>query len=279
MRAMGGHANDKAARAFRPLKPGDKVRLSEIDPDDTAGLDKGKDVAARFEKATERLADLQERLYAENKRGVLVVLQAMDAGGKDGTIRKVMGPLNSASCYVVSFKKPSTTELAHDYLWRVHQQTPKKGEIGIFNRSHYEDVLVVKVHGLVDEATVEKRYGHINDFERMLTDCGTRVIKFMLHITHDEQKKRMQQRIDDPTKHWKLSPVDFEERKRWGEYMAAFEAALTATTTPWAPWYVVPANKKWFRDLFVAETLVRALEEMNPRYPAPAVDVSKLVLE
>jgi PPK2 family polyphosphate:nucleotide phosphotransferase len=276
---MGSHAHQKAGGAFRPLTPGDKVRLAEIDPDDTAGLDKGKEVAGRIETATEKLAKLQERLYAEGKRSLLVVLQAMDAGGKDSTIRRVMGPLNSASCYVASFKKPSTTELAHDFLWRVHQATPKKGEICIFNRSHYEDVLVVKVHGLVDEATVEKRYGHINDFERMLTDSGTRVVKFMLHITKEEQKDRIQDRIDDPTKHWKLSPVDFTERKRWGEYIAAFEAALTATTTPWAPWYVVPANKKWFRDLFVAETLVRVLDEMDPRYPAPAVDVSKLVLE
>ena len=264
---------------FRHLTPGDRVRLSEIDPSDTAGLEKGKDVSARVDQATERLTELQERLFAEAKRSVLVVLQAMDAGGKDGTIRKVMGPLNSASCYVANFKKPSSTELAHDFLWRIHQVTPKKGEIAIFNRSHYEDVLVVKVHGLVDEETVKKRYAHINDFERMLSESGTRIVKFMLHISKDEQKERMQARMDDPTKHWKLSPVDFEERKRWDEYMAAFEAALSATTTPWAPWYVVPANKKWFRDLFVAETLVRVLEEMNPRYPPPAVDVSKLVLQ
>ena len=266
-------------KTFWPLTPGDRVRLTEIDPADTAGLEKGKEVSTRVDEATERLTELQERLFAEAKRSVLVVLQAMDAGGKDGTIRKVMGPLNSASCYVANFKKPSSTELAHDFLWRIHQVTPKKGEIAIFNRSHYEDVLVVKVHGLVDEETVKKRYAHINDFERMLSESGTRIVKFMLHISKDEQKERMQARMDDPTKHWKLSPVDFEERKRWDEYMAAFEAALSATTTPWAPWYVVPANKKWFRDLFVAETLVRVLEEMNPRYPAPAVDVSKLSLE
>jgi len=202
----------------------------------------------------------------------------MDAGGKDGTIRKVMGPLNNASCFVHSFKKPTSTELAHDYLWRIHQVTPKKGEIAIFNRSHYEDVLVVKVHGLVDEATIKHRYLQINDFERMLAECGTRIVKFMLHISKDEQKERLQARLDDSTKHWKVSPVDFEERKRWDEYMAAFEAALGATTTNWAPWYVVPANKKWFRDLFVAETLVHILEEMNPRYPPPPADIDKLVL-
>ena len=264
--------------AFRPLTSGNHVRLAEIDPDDTMGLDKGKAVSERLDKALERMCELQERLYAESKQSLLVVLQAMDAGGKDGTIRKVMGPLNNASCYVQSFKKPTSTELAHDYLWRIHQVTPKKGEIAIFNRSHYEDVLVVRVHGLVDEATIKRRYLQINDFERMLAECGTRIVKFMLHISKEEQKERLQARLDDSTKHWKVSPVDFEERKRWDEYMAAFEAALGATTTNWAPWYVVPANKKWFRDLFVAETLVQVLEEMNPRYPPAPADIDKLVL-
>jgi PPK2 family polyphosphate:nucleotide phosphotransferase len=265
----------------QPLRmpPGAQVRLAELDPEHSAGLVKGADSQARLDRATKRLTDLQERLYAEQKRSVLMVLQAMDAGGKDGAIQSVMGPLNSQSCYVASFKKPTAPELAHDFLWRVHQRCPARGEIGIFNRSHYEDVLVVKVHGLVDQATVERRYEHINAFERLLAESGTRILKFYLHISKEEQKERFADRISDPDKHWKIGPYDIAERKRWDEYMAAFDAALTATNTAWAPWHVIPSNKKWYRNVAIAETLVAALEEMDPRYPQPEVDVSKLVLE
>jgi PPK2 family polyphosphate:nucleotide phosphotransferase len=264
----------------QPLSPppGKPVRLADYDPEFCAGLDKvhGK---SRVEAASKKLAGLQERLYAEGKRSLLVVLQAMDAGGKDGAIRGVMGPLNSQSCYVASFKKPSSLELSHDFLWRVHNKVPERGEIGVFNRSHYEDVLVVKVHKLVDDATIEKRYGMINDFERLLTESGTKILKFYLHISKEEQKQRFADRIADPEKHWKLGAQDISERKRWDDYMAAFEAAISKTNTPECPWHVVPANKKWYRDVVIAERMVAALEEMDPKYPAPAVDVSKIVLE
>jgi PPK2 family polyphosphate:nucleotide phosphotransferase len=260
------------------VPPGGTIRLAELDPDYTGVL--SKDIAAaRLNASTKQLTELQERLYAEGRRSVLIVLQAMDAGGKDGAIKQVMGPLNSQSCYVASFKKPTSHELAHDFLWRVHKRVPGRGEIGIFNRSHYEDVLVAKVHRLVDDETITRRYAHINNFEQLLSDGGTRILKFYLHISKEEQRKRFAERFEDPNKHWKIGPYDLAERKRWDEYMAAFDAALTATNTPWAPWYVVPSNKKWYRSVAIAEALERALTEMDPRYPAPEVDVSKLVLE
>lgn len=260
------------------VPPGASIRLAELDPDYTGVL--SKDIAAaRLNASTKRLTELQERLYAEGRRSVLIVLQAMDAGGKDGAIKQVMGPLNSQSCYVASFKKPTSHELAHDFLWRVHKRVPGKGEIGIFNRSHYEDVLVAKVHRLVDDETITRRYAHINSFEQLLSDGGTRILKFYLHISKEEQRKRFAERMEDPNKHWKIGPYDLAERKRWDEYMDAFDAALTATNTPWAPWYVVPSNKKWYRSVAIAEALERALTQMDPRYPAPEVDVSKLVLE
>lgn len=260
------------------VPPGTNIRLADFDPDFSGGL--AKDGAApRLNACTKRLTELQERLYAEGHRSALIVLQAMDAGGKDGAIKQVMGPLNSQSCYVASFKKPSSRELAHDFLWRVHQRVPQKGEIGIFNRSHYEDVLVAKVHKLVDDETITRRYAHINNFEQLLSDGGTRVLKFYLHISKEEQRERFAERFADPNKHWKIGPYDLAERKRWDDYMAAFDAALTATNTPWAPWYVVPSNKKWYRSLAIAEALERALSEMDPQYPAPEVDISKLVLE
>jgi PPK2 family polyphosphate:nucleotide phosphotransferase len=258
--------------------PGAPIHLADFDPEESGGIDKAAG-QARTDVSTRRLTELQERLYAEGKRSLLIVLQAMDAGGKDGAIKHVMGPLNSQSCYVASFKKPTSRELAHDFLWRVHQQTPQKGEIAIFNRSHYEDVLVARVHGLVDGAAVVRRYAHINSFEELLGESGTRILKFYLHISKDEQKRRFADRISDPSKRWKIGPYDLAERKRWGDYMAAFEAALTATNTAQAPWHIVPSNKKWYRNLVIAEAVQRALEEMDPRYPTPEVDVTKLVLE
>ena len=260
------------------LPPGSPIHLTAFDPEYSAGIEK-QTGEPRIRASTKRLTELQERLYAEGKRSVLIVLQAMDAGGKDGAIKQVMGPLNSQSCYVASFKKPTNRELAHDFLWRVHQRVPAKGEIGIFNRSHYEDVLVAKVHKLVDDETITRRYAHINSFEHLLSDGGTRVLKFYLHISKEEQRERFAERLADPNKHWKIGPYDLAERKRWDEYMAAFDAALTATNTPWAPWHIVPSNKKWYRSVAIAEALERVLTEMDPRYPAPEVDVSKLVLE
>jgi PPK2 family polyphosphate:nucleotide phosphotransferase len=260
------------------IEPGRSVRLNRLDPGATHGHDRATAELATQHQLT-RLRDLQDRLWAEASRAVLVVLQGIDAAGKDGTINKVMEAFNPQGCPVTSFKVPSTEELAHDYLWRVHQHVPKKGEIGIFNRSHYEDVLVVRVHGLVPKRVWSKRYSQINDFERMLTESGTTVVKFFLSIDRDEQRRRFQARYDDPTKRWKFSMGDLEERKLWDDYQQAFDEALTKTSTAWAPWYVVPANHKWFRDLAVSSILAGTLADLKPAYP-PEPDLPEgLIIE
>jgi PPK2 family polyphosphate:nucleotide phosphotransferase len=250
------------------VDPGTKAGLARRDPGSTFGYDK---VTAQAATAGEldRMTDLQDRLWAEAKHAVLVVLQGIDSAGKDGVIRKVMTAFNPQGCPVTSFKVPSTEELAHDYLWRVHRRVPRKGEIGIFNRSHYEEVLIVRVHGLVPRRVWSGRYAQINDFERMLTETGTTVVKFFLSIDRDEQRERFQARYDDPTKRWKFSMGDLEERKHWEDYQAAFEDALTKTSTDIAPWYVIPANRKWFRDLAVASILADTIDGLRPAYPQP----------
>ncbi len=260
------------------IRPGTRVRLEELDPGDTHGLDKE---AAIDQTATqlERLTELQDRLWAEAARAVLVVLQGIDASGKDGTIKKVMEAFNPQGCPVTSFKVPSTDELAHDYLWRVHRRVPRKGEIGVFNRSHYEDVLVVRVHDLVPKPVWSKRYDQINDWERMLTDSGTTIVKFFLTIDRDEQRKRFQARYDDPTRRWKFSMGDLAERKLWDEYQAAFDDVLSKTSTSWAPWYVIPANHKWFRNLAVSTILADTIEALKPAYPPEPDLPSGLVVE
>ncbi len=244
------------------VKPGSRVRLARRDHGETLGWDK---IGAEPELLSQlgRLADLQDRLWAESKRSVLVVLQGIDAAGKDGTINKVMEAFNPQGCPVTSFKVPSTEELAHDFLWRVHKRVPRKGEIGIFNRSHYEDVLVVRVHDLVPRKVWSARYGQINDFEQILTDNGTTIVKFFLAIDRDEQRQRFQARFDDPTKRWKFSMGDLEERKRWDDYQAAFDDALSRTSTAAAPWYVIPANRKWFRNLAVATILADTIAGLS----------------
>ena len=214
-----------------------------------------------------RLDTLQDILYAEHRRKVLVILQGMDTSGKDGTVRSVFRAMDPLGLRVVGFKAPTPPELARDYLWRVHAQTPARGEIVIFNRSHYEDVLITRVHGDIDAAECKRRYGHINAFEQMLSDTGTTIVKCFLHISKDAQRARLQERIDDPHKHWKFDPADIEERKFWDDYMEAYEAAINATATPDAPWYVVPADSKSHRNLMVAEILLRVLEGMKPEYP------------
>ncbi len=254
------------------VKPGARVGLAKLDLGESFGWD--KDAAApELEKQLGRLADLQDRFWAEAKRSVLVVLQGIDAAGKDGTINKVMEAFNPQGCPVTSFKVPSAEELAHDFLWRVHGRVPRKGEIGIFNRSHYEDVLVVRVHDLVPKSVWSKRYEQINDFERHLAANGTTVVKFFLAIDRDEQRERFQARYDDPTKRWKFSMGDLEERARWDDYEAAFDEALRKTSTEHAPWYVIPANRKWFRNLAVATILADTIDELEPRYPPVADDV------
>lgn len=249
-------------------RPGEPFDLAAVDPDGPP--DSNGKAAAETALAVERarLVGLQERLYAEHRRSLLVVLQAIDTGGKDGTIRHVFEGVNPQGCQVWSFKTPSQEELDHDFLWRYHHHVPARGMIGVFNRSHYEDVLIVRVKGLVPEAVWRQRYGLINDFERLLTLSGTTVLKFFLHISRDEQKKRLESRLTDPNKRWKFDPADLVERRAWDTYQAAFQDALTCCSTEAAPWYIVPANRKWFRNLLVARTIADTLEAMNPRFPA-----------
>jgi PPK2 family polyphosphate:nucleotide phosphotransferase len=260
------------------VQPGTKVKLAAWDPDEKGDFESKAQARKAMEKNLARLAELEYLLYAENKRSVLIVLQAMDAGGKDGTIRHVMGPLNPQSCKVTSFKAPSVEELSHDFLWRVHQAVPRKGQIGIFNRSHYEDVLVVRVRKLVEKRIWSKRYRQINDFERMLSENGVHILKFYLHISKAEQLKRLQARLDDPNKHWKITPADAEERRYWDDYMAAFEEALTRCSTDDAPWYIIPANYKWYRDLVISEILVEAFESYKMAFPKPTADIASIRL-
>ena len=252
------------------IKPGSKVDLSDFDPDDTSLAPGDKEETnAKSDKLCGKLTDLQELLFAEHTHKLLVILQGMDTSGKDGTVRHVMSGVSPSSVRAVSFKKPTEAELEHDFLWRIHEQVPASGEIVIFNRSQYEDVLVVRVHQLVHEKVWRKRYAQINEFERMLAESGTTILKFFLHISRDEQRKRLQARLDDPTKRWKFQHGDIEERKLWDDYMKAYEDALEKTSTEWAPWTIVPADKKWFRNYVVARTIVDTLEDFDMKYPQP----------
>ncbi len=250
------------------VKPGSRVHLGKIDPSDTSGFDGDKkDGEKAIDAVLTKLDPLQEVLYAEHKHKVLIVLQGMDTSGKDGTIRRVFEGVNPEGVRVAHFGVPSEDELDHDYLWRAHKQVPGKGEIVLFNRSHYESVLVERVHGLVPESLWNKRYQQLMDFERMLSEEGTAIMKFFLHIDKKEQAKRFQDRLEDPTKHWKFSYLDYNERSFWKDYMRAYEEALERTSTEYAPWYVVPSDHPWFRDLFVSEVVVDALESLGMRYP------------
>lgn len=267
------------------VKPGSKLNLSHCDPDDTGSYDKtehGKEEAkAATEKLIDKLRESQERLYANSNRSLLIVLQGMDTSGKDGTIKSVMSGVNPQGCKVVTFKTPSAEELTHDFLWRVHQKAPAKGQIGIFNRSHYEDVLITRVHELISEKVVQQRFNQIKEFEELLSENGTVILKFFLHISKDEQKRRLQERIDNPEKRWKFNDGDLEERKLWKSYMAAFETMMAATSTDRAPWYIIPANQKWYRNLVIADRVVDALENMKLKTPpAPAgIDFDTLQIE
>jgi PPK2 family polyphosphate:nucleotide phosphotransferase len=254
------------------------VNLDQWDPGDTSGFRGSKeDAEDRLAQLTERLEQLQELLYAEHRHKLLVVLQGMDTSGKDGTIRHVFQGVNPQGVPVARFQPPTPEELDHDYLWRVHRHTPAKGEMAIFNRSHYEDVLVVRVHGLVSKDVWERRYQQINDFERMLTEEGVTILKFFLHISRAEQKKRLQARLEDPSKHWKFSLADEKERALWPDYRRAYEDALARTSSDWAPWYIVPANHKWYRNLVVATTITDTLRGLKMRYPQPPKSVEKML--
>lgn len=258
------------------VRPGKEIKLSQWDANET-GKFKSKDAVKEILKSNlKKLSELQYLLYAESKHAVLIVLQAMDAGGKDGTVRHVMGPLNPASCKVSSFKVPTDEELAHDFLWRIHQHVPRKGEIGIFNRSHYEDVLIVRVKKIVPKSVWSKRYRQINDFEQMLAENNVHILKFYLHISKSEQLERLKARIDDPIKHWKINPNDFVERKYWSNYMKAFEDALNQCSTSYAPWFVIPANHKWYRNLVVSEILIEQLQKLKMKFPEPYCDISSI---
>ena len=226
-----------------------------------------------------KIAHFHQRLFAENKRSVLLVLQGMDTAGKDGTIRNVMRGVNPQGCTVNSFKRPSSEALDHDFLWRIHFRVPRRGDIGIFNRSHYEDVLVVRVHNLVAEEEWSQRYEQLNQFEKMLTETGTTIVKCFLHISKETQRERLQARLDDPEKRWKFSEHDLSERKLWDKYQIAYEAALTRCNTSWAPWNIIPSDKKWYRNLLVSELLLKTLQDMDPQLPESKIDVDGLVIE
>ncbi len=262
------------------VDPGARVRLADHDPADKALFAGDKDDGRKETKELNKhLEALQEVLYAEGEHKVLIVLQAMDAGGKDGTIRHVFDGTNPQGVKVASFKKPTSRELAHDYLWRVHRHTPGAGEIAIFNRSHYEDVLVVRVHDYVPAKRWRRRYRHIVEFERLLAEEGTTILKFFLHISKDEQKARFQSRLDEPHKRWKFARGDLAERKLWGDYMRAFEVALSKTSTETAPWYVIPADRKWYRNLVISKILVDTLEGLGMSYPDPEDDLDGIVID
>lgn len=262
------------------IAPVTRIRLSDHDPGERLTFDEGKELGREYlAELTEELRNLQELLWAQGKHRVLLILQAMDSGGKDGVIRHVFRSVNPQGVKVSGFKAPSQRELDHDYLWRIHREVPARGQIGIFNRSHYEDVLVVRVRNLVPREVWERRYGHIVDFERLLADEGTTILKFFLHISKDEQRERLQARIDEPRKRWKFSSADLEERVHWDAYQEAFETMLSRTSTSWAPWYVIPSNSKWYRNLVVARILVETLKGLEMDYPTPELDLEGLEVE
>ena len=261
------------------VDPGSTVRLSAL-PTRADSLHGDREAAEKeFRELRDELADLQHALYAEGKRKVLVVLQAMDAGGKDSTIRRVFKGVNPQGVRVTSFKVPSREELAHDFLWRIHKAAPRTGNIGVFNRSHYEDVLVVRVDDIVPEEVWRPRYELIKQFERLLADNGTTVLKFFLHISLEEQKERFQDRLDKPHKRWKFARGDLDKRRQWPDYMAAYEDALSLCSTEHAPWWVIPADQKWYRNLAIARVLVGTLREMNPRFPDPEEGLDGIVID
>jgi PPK2 family polyphosphate:nucleotide phosphotransferase len=254
-----------------------RFRMADIDPDSTPGLKKKKHARKALEASHALLFGLQERLFAEHKRSVLVVLQAMDTGGKDGTITHVMSHLNPEGVVITTFKAPTPEEKRHGFLWRIRRALPEPGVIGIFNRSQYEDVLIARVHALADEKVIESRYGLINQFEKELVRSGTKIIKFCLHISYDEQRRRLLDRLNDPDKHWKFHENDINERAYWDDYQSAYGIAITRCSTQWAPWYVIPANDKDYRNWAVSKIVSETLEDMDPKYPRPKLDIPRLV--
>ncbi len=260
------------------VEPGEMIHLADMNPNESAHYEGKKDVKKELKAQRLRIEELQARLYAEGRQSLLIVLQAMDTGGKDGTIRGVFAGVNPQGCRVWSFKAPGTEELEHDFLWRYHRRTPPRGMITIFNRSHYEDVLIVRVKQMITEDVWRHRYEMINEWEHMLTLNNTTIIKFFLHISKDEQKRRLESRLEDPNKHWKFSSNDIKERAFWDNYQTAFEDAINNCSTEYAPWYVVPANHKWYRNLVIARTIADTLDAMNPQYPQAEAGLDKIVI-
>lgn len=258
-----------------PVRPGDSLELSDADAAAPKSVGKGDDLKEKLEKQLEKLGELQNVFYADGRHALLILLQGRDASGKDGVVRTVIGACNPAGIRVSSFKAPTPIELAHDYLWRIHEIVPEKGMMGIFNRSHYEDVLVVRVHSLVPESVWSRRYDQINAFERMLTENGTVILKFFLHVSRDEQKERLRERVEDETKNWKFNAGDLDERNLWDEYTAAYRDALSKCSTEWAPWYVVPADSNKARNYLIAKRVVETLEGLNLEYPKAKTDLTK----
>lgn len=259
--------------------PGSKIKLTDVDPRKVEGDWDKESAAERIAANTERSRDLAYQLYAENRRALLLVLQGMDTAGKDGVIRTVMTGINPQSCQITSFKQPSVEELDHDFLWRIHNAVPRRGEIGIFNRSHYEDVLVVRVHNLVPESEWKTRYDRINDFEKLLVEGGVTILKCYLHISKDEQRERLQARLDKPHKRWKFSKADLSERKLWPDYQQAYQDAIEKCNTQYAPWRIIPSDRKWYRNLIVSELLKDTLEAMDPQFPACEEGLDNIVVE
>jgi PPK2 family polyphosphate:nucleotide phosphotransferase len=257
------------------VEPDERFSLADHDPADTDGLAGPDEVAGEYDDVRERIAGLQERLYAEEERSLLVVLQGIDAAGKDGAVKHVLRGTNPSGVRVYSFKEPSSEELAHDFLWRYHQATPGNGMIHVFNRSHYEDVLVVRVKDLAPEELWRSRFDSINDFERMLVREGTTILKILLHISKDEQLEKFRERLERQDKYWKWSSNDIKERERWDDYQQAYEQAVSATSTSWAPWYVVPADHRWYRNYVIARVLAGTLQAMGPRFPEPPEGVKR----
>jgi PPK2 family polyphosphate:nucleotide phosphotransferase len=260
-------------------QPGKKIRLDRVPTDAEDSSDGKKEAIELTESLRPRLRELQERFYAEGRRGLVVVFQAMDTGGKDGAVRSLFTGLDPAGVHVTGFKGPTSAELAHDYLWRIHQQVPARGMIGVWNRSHYEDVLAVRVRKLVADEIWKRRFAHINDFERMLVDEGVVVVKYFLHISHETQKKRLEERLADPSKHWKFDPADLEDRLHWDAYQRAYEEIFEKCSTEWAPWKIVPADRKWARNLALMLDMVGVLEGLDPRPPAARFDLSGIRIE
>ncbi len=256
-----------------------KVKLKDRDASATPGCESKEAAALAFEPIRQRLAHQHNLLYAEKRRSLLIVLQGLDASGKDGVIGKAFASFNPQGVIVTSFKEPTSTELSHDFLWRVHQQAPARGAIAIFNRSHYEDVLITRVHKKIDDKTTKERFAHIRDFETLLAENGAAVLKFFLHISKDEQLSRFEKRLVDPERNWKVSESDYSERLLWDHYMEAYEDALNATSTTRAPWYVIPADRKWFRDLAISQIVAEALEGLDMRFPKPTVDLADIRLK